>query len=249
MELDSKFKSVTCVYKITCVVNSKILIGSTTNLYNRVCHYRSDMNKPNPLKYYNKTFYNDLIEYGLKSFRVNIVESFTNIGDEELKNKETYYMNLFESLNPDKGYNIRQDIDGHCVCAESTKEIKRMQTKEQWASGIRIGHSNKMKTYWSNNYSRKAKQSKLLSDIKTKFVYTIINNKTKEVIKDNVDYKDLYLYINGHIIRNARIAQRFCYINKMGKKTTLNNVDSDDPNIYLNSIILGEYLITRKIKI
>lgn len=246
MELDKTFKNVTCVYKVTCVVNNKILIGCTTNLYNRVCQYRNDINRTNPLKHYNKSFYNDVIEYGLKSFKIEIVESYSSITDEELKNKESYYMNLYNSLNPEIGYNIRQDIDGHCVCADSTREIKRMQTKEQWASGVRINHSGRMKDYWCDNFDRKLVQSKIMSKNKTKFIYTIINNKTKEVIKENVEYKDLYLHINGHSIRNARIAQRFCYINKLGKKTTLNNVESDDPEIYLNSIIIGEYLITRK---
>ena len=56
MELKREYRNVICVYKITCVVNGKILIGSTTNLYNRVCHYRTDMNTPNPLKHYNKIF-------------------------------------------------------------------------------------------------------------------------------------------------------------------------------------------------
>lgn len=248
MELDINFRNVTCVYKITCVVNNKILIGSTTNLYNRIVHYRTDMNKTNPLKHYNKEFYKDLVEYGLKSFKVDIVESYTNISDIELKNKETYYMNLYDSLNPNKGYNLRQDINGHCICADSTREIKRMQTKEQWASGIRINHSNKMKNYWIDNYDRKDQQSKLLSKIKTKFIYSIYNARTKELIKDNIEYKDLYLCINGHSISNSRIAQRFCYINKKSKKTTINNIESDDPEIYKNSIILGEYLITRKQK-
>ena len=81
MELKREYRNVICVYKITCVVNGKILIGSTTNLYNRVCHYRTDMNTPNPLKHYNKIFYNDLIEYGLSSFVIDIVESYNNISD------------------------------------------------------------------------------------------------------------------------------------------------------------------------
>lgn len=249
MKLDIKFKNVTCVYKVTCVVNGKILIGSTTNLYDRVCQYRSDINRPNPLKHYNKRFYEDVLKYGIKSFTIDIVETYTIISDKELKNKETYYMNLYDSLNPNKGYNIRQDIDGRYICAESTREIKRMQTKAQWSSGVRVNHSGKMKDYWCDNYARKEAQAKLLSKIKTKFVYSITNIKTNEVIKENIDYKDLYLHINGHSIGNSRIAQRFCYINKLGKKTTINNVESDDPEVYLNSIIIGEYLITRKPKI
>lgn len=39
MENSNDYKNVKCVYKITCKVNNKILIGSTTNLYNRISHY------------------------------------------------------------------------------------------------------------------------------------------------------------------------------------------------------------------
>ena len=190
MELKREYRNVICVYKITCVVNGKILIGSTTNLYNRVCHYRTDMNKSNPLKHYNKIFYNDLIEYGLSSFVLDIVESYNNISDKELKNKETYFMNLYNSRNPNIGYNIRQDIDGHCICADSTREIKRKQTSEQWKLGIRAGHSNKLKNYWKDNDSRKEQQSAIMSATKTKYTYEVYNLKTKE-LKTNVSYNEL----------------------------------------------------------
>ena len=59
MQLKKDYKNVVCVYKITCKPNGKILIGSTTNLYSRINHYRNDVNKDNPLKHYNKSFYDD----------------------------------------------------------------------------------------------------------------------------------------------------------------------------------------------
>ena len=189
MELKREYRNVICIYKITCLVNGKILIGSTTNLYNRVCHYRTDMNKSNPLKHYNKVFYNDLIEYGLSSFVVDIVESYNNISDKDLKNKETYFMNLYDSLNPNKGYNIRQDIDGHCICADSTREIKRKQTSEQWKLGLRAGHSDKLKNYWKENNDRRKQQSSIMSANKTKYTYEVYNLKTKE-LKTNISYNE-----------------------------------------------------------
>ena len=68
-------------------------------------------------------------------------------------------MNLYDSINPNKGYNIRQDIDGHCICADSTREIKRKQTSEQWKLGLRAGHSDKLKNYWKDNYDRRKQKN------------------------------------------------------------------------------------------
>ena len=87
MENSNDYKNVKCVYKITCKVNNKILIGSTTNLYNRISHYIYDKNKSNALKHYNIYFYQDLIKYGIESFTITIVEKFNSISDIELKNK------------------------------------------------------------------------------------------------------------------------------------------------------------------
>ena len=85
MQNFSNYQNVICIYKITCKINGKILIGSTTNLYNRISHYRTDVNKSNPLKYYNHYFYEDIIKYGIDNFDIDIVEQFNNISNIELK--------------------------------------------------------------------------------------------------------------------------------------------------------------------
>ena len=56
MQLKKDYQNVICVYKITCEINGKILIGSTTNLYSRVNNYRTDINRSNQLKHYNSYF-------------------------------------------------------------------------------------------------------------------------------------------------------------------------------------------------
>ena len=240
MQNFSNYQNVICIYKITCLVNGKILIGSTTNLYNRVCHYRTDMNKPNPLKHYNKIFYNDLIEYGLSSFVVDIVESYNNISDKDLKNKETYFMNLYDSINPNKGYNIRQDIDGHCICADSTREIKRKQTSEQWKLGLRAGHSDKLKNYWKDNDDRRKQQSSIMSANKTKYTYEVYNLKTKE-LKTNISYNELDI----PNYPKEKILQKFCRVNNKPITKKVIILYGNDIESYRNTIIVGEYRIRR----
>lgn len=240
MQLKEDYKNVVCVYKITCKPNGKILIGSTTNLYSRINHYRNDVNKDNPLKHYNKDFYDDLIKYGIMFFTVEIVEQFDDISAIELKNKETYYMNLFNSLDNNIGYNIRQDINGKYICANSTKEIKRLQTSEQWQNGIRDSHSVKMQNYWKDNDTRRLQQSSIMSKNKTKYKYTITNKSTKEIIKQDVGYTDLYIpNYNPY-----QIIQRFCYVNKKA-----NNKNKEKSPFALKTIVdtisIGQYIISR----
>lgn len=54
----------------------------------------------------NKDFYNDILTYGWEnSFEHIVLEE--NLTLEEAGNKEKYYINLYETQNPEKGYNIR----------------------------------------------------------------------------------------------------------------------------------------------
>ena len=187
MQLKKDYKNVVCVYKITCKPNGKILIGSTTNLYSRINHYRNDVNKDNPLKH----------------------------------------------------YNIRQDIDGKYVCANSTKEIKRLQTFEQWHNGIRNNHSIKMQNYWKDNNTRKLQQSSIMSKNKTKYKYTIINKSTNKIIKQDVGYTDLFI----PNYNPCQIQQRFCYVNK---KANSNKEKSPFAlKTIVDTISIGQYIISR----
>ena len=243
MVLKESYKNVVCIYKVTCIPNGKILIGSTTNLYKRVIHYRNDIHKDNPLKYYNRLFFNDLVKYGINNFEISIVKQFDDdVDSNSLKDEETYYMNKFDSVNPNIGYNIRQDLNGHYICANSTRKLKSVQTKLQWDLGIRSNHSSRMKDYWSENNNRKCQQSEIMRKNKTKYVYDIVNIKTGKYIKKDILYRDLY--VNGYF--NKTIAQMFTYINKKNKKTSINNIQSDDPNNYLNTIITGDCDVIRK---
>lgn len=125
MKLTENIPTIVCIYKITNEINHLIIIGSTTNLKNRINHYRNDVKKLNSLKYYNVRFYNDLIKYGINNFNVEILEEIdSNITNKELKNKETKYILKYDSINPKIGYNLRLDVNGKYICNNSTKLIK-----------------------------------------------------------------------------------------------------------------------------
>lgn len=191
MKFTEIIPNVVCIYKITNEINHLIIIGSTINLRNRINHYRNDLKKNNPLKHYNVHFYNDLIKYGIDNFNIEILEEInSNITNKELKNKETKYILKYNSIDPKIGYNLRLDVNGKYICNNSTKLIKKLQTKQQWLNGIRDNHSDIMKNYWKDNTKRKEQQSKIMTDNLSKYLYNVYDvNKVK--IHSLLTYKQL----------------------------------------------------------
>lgn len=77
-----------CIYKFTNIINNKIYIGQTKNIISRLhSHLRHQKNY---------TFNEDLIKYGWKSFKFEILEFVELCSDINivLNNKEQYYINI-----------------------------------------------------------------------------------------------------------------------------------------------------------
>ena len=99
-------------------------------------------------------------------------------------------MKELDSLNIEKGYNLRWDSQGKCFCSDETKEKIGKRAKRDWKNGCHKDHSNKLKEYWRNNESRKKQQSELMSKIKTKYLFTIYSP-SGELITENGTINDL----------------------------------------------------------
>lgn len=191
MKFTDNIPHVCCVYKITNTINNLIIIGSTIDLNKRINHYRNDIKKDNPLKHYNKRFLDDIIKYGIDSFNIEIIEKFNNdITNMELKNNESKYIIEFNSTNPNIGYNLRLDINGKYICNDLTKQLKSKQLSEQWNSGIRDSHSDKMKNYWENNETRRLDQANIMRKNLTKYLYNV-KDVHNNIIYANLTYNEL----------------------------------------------------------
>lgn len=90
------------IYKITNLINNKIYIGETIrsiqvrwNEHKSVC-----MNEKG--HGYNYHLHLAMRKYGIDNF---IIEEIEQCKDEERFNRETYYINLYNSNNKEKGYN------------------------------------------------------------------------------------------------------------------------------------------------
>lgn len=94
------YKKISCIYKITNNKSGKIYIGQTTNYISRVSDYKNAHKKK---KKGDKYIYSIISSEGSSNFTIEPLELCK---PDELEMKELEYISLFDSSNPEKGYNI-----------------------------------------------------------------------------------------------------------------------------------------------
>lgn len=126
------------IYKYTNTINNKVYIGQTS------LALEQRAKKDGKGYIHCKSFYDAILKYGWPSFKLEILEQVDNnsIADE----REQFYIKLFNSTNPDFGYNI--DFGG-CIgkiraeqtkqkISESGKGLKNSRAKNVCVNGIPI---------------------------------------------------------------------------------------------------------------
>jgi len=106
MGIHSKYPNNAGIYKLTCTNNNKIYIGKSLSLNRRLNVYKNYKVHCRATGYLKNT----ILKYGWDSFKVEILENF-DIQNKELDNqylldRESYYIELYDSTNPDIGFNV-----------------------------------------------------------------------------------------------------------------------------------------------
>lgn len=123
------------IYKITNKVNGKIYIGQ---VYNKSveCRFRRHIKDASKL---NTHLSKAILKYGHSNFICEQIDTANNLT--ELNNKEKYYIKLFNSTDPNIGYNMTIGGDGGNTYQFKTKEemevIKQKLSKSN--KGIKNG--------------------------------------------------------------------------------------------------------------
>ena len=89
------------IYKYTNMINRKVYIGLSTNIAKRKNYHHEAITDENDVRY-NYHFYTSMRKYGYENFKFEILEECPK---EKLREREMYYIALYESNNPSKGYN------------------------------------------------------------------------------------------------------------------------------------------------
>lgn len=87
------------IYKITNLINQKIYIGLTTCTLKERWQNHKGCVKSDP-----RHLYSSMRKYGIENFKIEIVEETDSL--EKLAQLEDYYINLYNSRDPDVGYNL-----------------------------------------------------------------------------------------------------------------------------------------------
>lgn len=171
-------KGMSGIYMIFNSVNNKIYIGKTNCFYKRSHQYVYDF-RERKLGHLNNYLYNAIKKEGLDLFDFIPLEF---VDKKLLTERELFWINHFKTTDRNYGYNIRMDSDNGMITSPETSLKISENLKHQWASGVRSGHSDKLKQSWLNDHERKANQSALFSANKTKYEYLVFLPEGKKVL-------------------------------------------------------------------
>jgi group I intron endonuclease len=175
------------IYKIINRVNNKVYIGKTKNFYKRYRKYNYAI-KNRLTKHVNEYMLNSILKYGIDNFRFEIIEIIHPKKDQKyISKREIYWMDMHDSLNRKKGYNLIRDSEKGLIVHPSTLLKISNNMKEQWKSGVRKNHSEKLKINWKDNIERRKQQSELFKKKNTIYSYDV----SKNGIFETCDYEKL----------------------------------------------------------
>lgn len=136
------------IYKLTCKINNKVYIGKTFNFRKRFKEHQRLSTLTKGKSYFHRA----IAKHGWDSFNIEILDIFENFNKQEdnskLLEKESHYIEFFDSTNVEKGYNLCKNSADRTGCI-LTEDHKR-----------RISEANKGKKF-SNETKNKMRLSKL----------------------------------------------------------------------------------------
>jgi len=206
MKLNRKRDLNNCgIYGIRNLINNKIYIGKSVNIYERIRFHINKLNKKD--KNDNIHLINSWHKYGRDNFEYIILESLPK-NDNILKEKELYWILKLKSNQREFGYNLRLDSDTKCILSEETKQ-KMSVSKIKMYSNPEYDNMKHSHKYWKNNPLAKKEMAKKVSEKKHKFKIQQFDKdnifikewlSVKEIIKSNPNYKwqNIYSVCNGY---------------------------------------------------
>lgn len=119
-------KEIICgIYKIKNIVNNKFYIGSSKNINGRWYNHTSDLKRNEHHSAHLQRAWN---KYGAENFQLEIVEQ---CNEYDLLVREQYYMDLWNPLDINIGYNVAKEAAKPPVDPERS----RRNAKANWANG------------------------------------------------------------------------------------------------------------------
>jgi len=109
------------IYRILCLVNDKGYIGQSTHLRKRKGAHFLALKKNIHINGHLQRAFN---KYGKNNFKFEILEECSI---EKLDEREKYYISLYDTINEDKGYNIRPETTTNLGFHHSEETKQKMR--------------------------------------------------------------------------------------------------------------------------
>lgn len=176
----SKRKGVILTSGIYCIrnnINGKVYVGKSLSIEKRFSEHKTLLSKNPRPKDVNRHLYNSVRKYGICNFSFIILEE--SFGEEDLRNRELFWMVKLKSTDRNYGYNLRMDSSTKCYVHKETREIySRLFSGE--------GNPN-FGNYWSD--AQKLKMSNIAKERHASGVYgeewkSKISKNSSELWKD-----------------------------------------------------------------
>lgn len=112
------------IYCIKNLINNKVYIGKSINIEARIQrHFYCLRKEVRDKKQTNRYLFDSFKKYGEGNFIWFILETFEEVNDGLLADREIYFMDLFNSCNRGFGYNLRRDSSTKTEVHEDTRKL------------------------------------------------------------------------------------------------------------------------------
>lgn len=211
------------IYKITCIINNKIYIGSSKNITHRKSCHKTKRN--------NCIISKAIFKYGWENFKFEILELCS---EDKLLEREQYYLDFFKSYDKTIGYNVLNVAGINPMLGRNHSEDTKTRlsdmnkgkfTKEKnpfWGKAhsnetkVRMSELKKTSYLGENNpffgkthsLETKAKMSIQAKNRDKSHFYKQVNQidpKTNEIIKTWTSIKEACFYLTNDIKRATSI--------------------------------------------
>ena len=187
-EIDGSFKY-SAIYKWENLINGKVYIGQTKNIYRRF----------RPYSFSNIHFKHAVDKYGIDNFDITFIE--THLPEEMLDEREEYWIKYFDSSNEEKGYNIYTSANSPRGYKWSN-EMKMRFSKNRKAKKIHFSECSKEKMRVAMRKQNRCKQIAQI-DSKTDRVIAIFPSINEASRKTGVDKSCLIKALQGKIKKSG----------------------------------------------
>ena len=189
MKLNTKDKKKVGIYVIRNLVNQKVYVGKSVNIYFRIKQHITLLNTKS--KDENPHLINAWHKYGKDNFDYYVIEYIdsTKFNTEDelfefVQQRETHWILELNALDKEKGYNLRLDSSGGMIPSDETrKKLSEANIKRSSDPKEKEKIGEWAKEFWAENPDIKKQMKKNVAKSLRKYRYGKFTKDTDELIQ------------------------------------------------------------------